>query len=81
MADARSEIYTWGERKFCDIPETYINSTIKNFKGSNENCGKLCEYIQRNCLGRDLELAGPFGRRKGLFMVYRTLRQIRNNRF
>jgi hypothetical protein len=72
MADAKSEIHnTWGERKFCDIPDTYISSAIKS-KESNEDCGKLCEYIERHCLGRDFEFTGPFGKRKGLFFIIYT---------
>ncbi len=59
------EIHTWGERKFCDIPDKYINSAIKNKEGK-EDCEKLCEYIERHCLGSDFEFTGPFGKRKGL---------------
>ena len=60
-----SEIQTWGERKFCDIPDTYTNSSIKN-KDGNENCEEICEYIERHCLGKDYDFTGPFGRRRGL---------------
>ena len=65
MADAPSEIHTWGERKFCDIPDTCLNSAIERKEG-NEDCRKLCEYIERQCLGKDFEFTGPFGKRKGL---------------
>ena len=57
--------YTWGARKFCDIPDTYIESAVKD-KEPNENGEKLFDYIERNCLGRDFEFLGPFGKRKGL---------------
>ena len=67
MADVKSEGHIWGERKFCNIPDTHINSSVKN-KRSIEGSRKLCEYIESNCLGKDFEFQGPFGKRKGLFL-------------
>ena len=68
MADRADEICTWGNRKFCDIPKVYINSSTDN-KQSNEDCGILCDYIERNCSGRDFEFSAPFGKRKGCFLI------------
>ena len=68
MADARSEVHIWGERKFFDIPDTSINSAVKN-RRTSESSRNLCEYIEQNCLGKDFEFTGPFGKRKGMFFI------------
>ncbi|XP_028397517.1 uncharacterized protein LOC114521315 isoform X2 [Dendronephthya gigantea] len=68
MADAKDEVCTWGNRKFCDIPKAYINSTTN--VQSQDECGKLCDYIERNCLGREFEFTTPFGKRKVVYSDY-----------
>lgn len=63
----------WGNRKFYDIPENFIQSSVE--ESSLEkiiDCKELIEYIETNCLGRDVVFSGPFGKREGLNITVKT---------
>ena len=60
----------WGNRKFYDIPENFIpHPTAESNEIKNKAPGALVEYIETNCLGRDMTFSGPFGKREGLIYL------------
>lgn len=56
-----------GARKFYDIPIEELSNLRHRFHRKKErNTEKLLNYIEENCIGKDVTFSGPYGRRKGM---------------
>ena len=55
-----------GSRKFYDIPSEELTNIRHRYSLKKEkNTEELLNYIDKNCIGKDLTFTGPYGPRKG----------------